>query len=157
MSEKNIKISETVEDDPSKTKRITAYIVLFILFIVIVISINKFGIHFLTFFIFILLLLIPVFVTFEKDIIKFLGYDASQVEKAKKNVKKKYKKAKTHVPEFKSSTKKKMVLFVLTVALITTLLMIIKSKSLKKSDITMLLISNFILINAGALTSYTFI
>lgn len=157
MSDKNIKISEIVEEDPSKTKRITAYIVLFILFVVILISIRKFGIHFITFFIFILLLLIPVFVTFEKDVLKSLGYDASQVKKAGKNIKKKYKKAKSHVPEFKSSTKKKMVIFVLIIALITTTLLIIQSKSLKKSDITMLLVSNFILINSGALTSYIFI
>ena len=155
---KNIKISETVEPQPSKTKRITAYVLLVIIIISVFFTIKKFGIQFLTFFIFILLLLLPVFITFETDITKFLGIDREKVDSEKDKLKQQAEDAyDDYSPKISSNTYKWIVVFIVSVALLVSLILIITSKNFHKSKISNLIVSNLILINCGALISYTFI
>ena len=50
-----IRLSETKTKDPSRTKRITAFILIFIIIFGLLFTINKYGVEFITFVIFIIM------------------------------------------------------------------------------------------------------
>ena len=157
---KKIKISETTSKDPGKTKRITAFLLLFFIVVGIFFAIQKFGIEFFTFFIFILLLIIPIIILFETDIANSLGMSDKKLTenntKLNKNID--IDKIKDNTPSITKKSYKYFIVAIICIALILTLVLISQSYKLEKgmSDFTKLFIGNIILINCGALISVTF-
>ena len=150
-----IRLSETKTKDPSRTKRITAFILIFIIIFGLLFTINKYGVEFITFVIFIILLFIPVVIAFEKDISNALGFKDSQLEDVKDGL----EDVKEEIPEI-SVTKKMYKIFIIClviIGIIVSIFLFYKSYKLDKNkeDLTKLIVSNFILINCGALITIT--
>lgn len=154
---RNIRLSETKSPEPSKTRRITAFIILFIIIFALFFTIQKYGIEFFTFFIFILLLLIPVIASFEKDISNFLGIGEKTIQETN-NKSEEEDEVSERRPLITSKTYIYLIIFIISVALVAAIYLMYKSYKLEKDkkDLVKLLIANIILINCGTLISVTF-
>jgi hypothetical protein len=152
---KHIRLSEKKSPEPSKTRRITAFIILFIIIFALFFTIQKYGIEFFTFFIFVLLLLIPVIASFEKDISNFLGIGEKTIQEVSNKTSEETSK---RTPKITSKTYLYLIIFIVSVAIVASLYLMYKSYKLEndKKDIAKLLVANIILINCGALISVTF-
>lgn len=150
-----IRLSETKAPDPGRTKRITAFIIIFIIIFGLFFTINKYGVEFITFAIFILLLSIPLMIVFEKDISKSLGISESQLEDVKENI----DDVKEEIPEVNITTKmyKIFIICLVSLGMIVSVFLFYKSYKLEKNkeDLVKLIVANFILINCGALITIT--
>lgn len=152
---KKIRLSESKAPNPEFTRRVTAFLLLFIIIALLLFTIKKYNIDFITITIFLLLLLIPVIASFEKDITNFLGIGNKAIEEKRKKVNTNIS---DKTPQISTKTYKYFILFLVIVGILVSLYLMYKSYKLElgNKDLGKLILANLILINCGTIISITF-
>ena len=154
-----IQLTEIKQKIPTNKTKITAYLILFILIILFLYSLKKYGQGFLTFFIFVLLLLIPVFIILEDEIIKIFGFKMPEKKKNlnKKNMKK-FKGIKVYDKLISKSSKQIITISLIILSIIVSIILIFKQRKLdqtiavnKRKILLFLILSQLLMINSGTL------